>query len=54
MYLAGDSSHQAVMIMYELNWVCHILNHHNMLTLMQSCDIFTHNTQNSLLLLIHE
>ena len=30
MYLEGDSPHQAVMIVYELNWFSHISNHHNM------------------------
>ena len=53
MYLEGDSPHQAVMIVCELNWFSHISNHHNMLTLMQSCNVFTHNIENSLLLLIH-
>ena len=40
MYLEGDSPHQAVMIMCELNWFSHISNRHNMETLMQSCDVF--------------
>ena len=40
MYLEGDSPHQAVMIMCELKWFSHISNHHNMYTLMQSCDVF--------------
>ena len=40
MYLKGDSLHQAVMIVCELKWFSHISNHHNMCTLMQSCDIF--------------
>ena len=54
MYLEGDSLHQTVMIVCELKWFSHISNHHNMYTLMQSCDIFfTHNTQYSLLFLIH-
>ena len=54
MYLEGDSSHQAVMIVCELKRLSHISNRHNMYTLMQSCDIFfTHNTQHSLLFLIH-
>ena len=52
MYLECDSPHKAVMIMCELNGFSHILNCHNE-TLMQSCDVFTHNMQNSLLLLIH-
>ena len=40
MYLECDSPHQTVMIVCELNWFSHILNCHNMYTLMQSCDIF--------------
>ena len=40
MYLKGDSPHQAVMIVCELKWFSHISNHHNMHTLMQSCDVF--------------
>ena len=40
MYLEGDSPHQTVMIMCELKWYSHISNHHNMYTLMQSCDVF--------------
>ena len=40
MYLKGDSPHQIVMFMCKLNWFSHISNHHNMYTLMQSCDIF--------------
>ena len=40
MYLKGDSLHQTVMIVYELKWFSHISNHHNMYTLMQSCDVF--------------
>ena len=40
MYLEVDSPHQAIMIVCELKWFSHILNHHNMYTLMQSCDIF--------------
>ena len=39
MYLEGDSPHQAVMIVCELKWFSHISNHHNMYTLMQSCDV---------------
>ena len=39
-YLKGDSPHQAVMIVCELKWFSHISNHHNMYTLMQSCDVF--------------
>ena len=53
MYLEGFSPHQTVMIVCELKWFSHISNRHNMYTLMQSCDVFTHNTQYSLLLLIH-
>ena len=40
MYLEGDSLHQVVMIVCELKWFSHISNHHNMYTLMQSCDVF--------------
>ena len=40
MYLEGDSPHQTIMIMYELNWFSHISNLHNIYTLMQSCDVF--------------
>ena len=39
-YLEGDSPHQAVMIVCELKRFSHISNHHNMYTLMQSCDVF--------------
>ena len=40
MYLEGDSPHQTVMIVCELKWFSHILNRHNMYTLMQSYDVF--------------
>ena len=40
MYLEGDSLHQAVMIVCELNWFPYILNFHNMKTFIQSCDVF--------------
>ena len=40
MYLNGDSPHQAVMIVCELKRLSHISNHHNMYTLMQSCNVF--------------
>ena len=40
MYLEGDSPHQTVMILCELHWFSHILNRHNMYTLMQSYDVF--------------
>ena len=40
MYLEGDNPHQAVMIVCELKRLSHISNHHNMYTLMQSCDVF--------------
>ena len=40
MYLEGDSPHQLVMIVCELKWFSHILNRHNLYTLMQSCDVF--------------
>ena len=54
MYLQGDSPHQVVMIVCELKRFSYISNHHNMYTIMQSCDVFfTHNTQYSLLFLIY-
>ena len=40
MYLERDSSHQTIMIVCELKWFSHIPNCHNMLTRLQSCDIF--------------
>ena len=40
MYLEGDSSHQAVMIVCELKRFSHISNRYNMYTLMQSCNVF--------------
>ena len=40
MYLEGDSLHQTVMIVCELKWFSHISNCHNMLTHLQSCDVF--------------
>ena len=40
MYLEGDSPYQAVMIVYELKQLSYISNHHNMYTVMQSCDVF--------------
>ena len=40
MYLEGDSLHQTVMIVCESKWFSYISNHHNMWTLMQSCDVF--------------
>ena len=40
MYLEGDNPHQTIMIVCELKWFSHISNHHNMLTHMQSCDVF--------------
>ena len=40
MYPECDSPHQTIMIVCELNWFSHISNHHNMYTLMQSCDVF--------------
>ena len=40
MYPKCDSPHQIIMIVCELNWFSHISNHHNMYTLMQSCDVF--------------
>ena len=48
MYLEGDSPYQAVMIVCELKRFSHILNCHNMYTLMQFCDVFffSHTTRN--------
>ena len=40
MYLKGDSPYKTVMVVCELKWFSHILNRHNMYTLMQSCDVF--------------
>ena len=40
MYLKGNSPHQTVMIVCELNWFSHISNRYNMYTVMQTCDIF--------------
>ena len=40
MYLEGDSTHQAVMIVCELKRLSHISNRHNMYTLMHSWDVF--------------
>ena len=40
MYFEGDSPHQLVMIACELKWFSHILNRHNLYTLIQSCDVF--------------
>ena len=40
MYLEDDSLYQTIMIVCELQWFSHISNHHNMYTLMQSCDVF--------------
>ena len=39
-YLEGDSPYQTVMIVCELKWFSHILNCHNMLTHLQSYDVF--------------
>ena len=54
MYLECDNIHQAVMIVYELNWFSHISYRHNMRHLCNLAIFFRHNIQNSLLLLIHE
>ena len=40
MYLEGNSSHQAVVIVCKLKRFSHILNRHNMYTFIQSCDVF--------------
>ena len=47
-YLEGDSPLQTVMIVCELKWFSLISNRHNMYTLMQSCDVFSHTTHNIL------
>ena len=52
MYLKGDSSHQAVMIVCELKWFSHISNRYNLYTLMQSCDVF--HTQYTIFFAIHD
>ena len=48
MYLKGDSPHQVVMIVCELKRFSHISYCHNMYTLMQSCEVFSHTTCNIL------
>ena len=40
MYLEGDTPYQTVMIVCELKWFSHISNRNNMLTHLQSCDVF--------------
>ena len=53
MYLEGDSPHQIVMIVCELKW---FFLSQIVITFIHLCDFamfFTHNTQYSLLLLIH-
>ena len=44
MYLEGDSSHQTVMIVCELNWFFHISNRHNMRHLC-TLAMFSHMTR---------
>ena len=44
MYLEGDSPHQAIMIMYKLNWFSHISNRHNMRHLC-TLAMFSHTTR---------
>ena len=39
-YLEGNSPHQTVMIVCELKRFSHISKSHNMLTHLQSCDVF--------------
>ena len=53
MYLKGNSLHQAVMIVCELKRFSYILNRYNMYTLCNLVMFFIHNTQYSLLFLIH-
>ena len=43
MYLEGDSPHQAVIIVCELNWFSHISNRHNMRHL-HTLAMFSHTT----------
>ena len=43
MYLKGDSPHQVVMIVCELNWFSHISNRHNMRHLC-TLVMFSHTT----------
>ena len=45
MYLESDSPNQTVMIVCELKRFSHISNRHNMLTHLQSCNVF--HTQHS-------
>ena len=40
MYFEADSPHQAIIIVCELKRLSYISNHHNLYTLMQSCNIF--------------
>ena len=44
MYIEGDSPHQVVMIVCELNWFSHISNHHNMKRLWTFA-MFSHTTR---------
>ena len=53
MYLEGDSPHQVIMIVCELKRLSHTSNRHNMIHLCNLAIFFTHNTQYSLLFLIH-
>ena len=53
MYLEGDSPHQAVMIVCKLKRFSHISNRHTCIHLCNFAMFFTHNTQYSLLFLIH-
>ena len=48
MYLEGNSPHQAFIIVCELKRFSHISNCHNMYTLMQSCNVFSHIIRNIL------
>ena len=52
MYLEGNSLHQAIMIVCELERFSHISNCHNMYTLMQSCNIF--HTQHAIFFAIFD
>ena len=53
MYLEGDSPHQAVMIVCELKWFSHTQIIITCIHLYNLAMFFTHNTQYSLLFLIH-
>ena len=45
MFFEGDSPHQVVMIVWELNWFSHISNCHNMRHLCNLVMFFSHTTR---------